>query len=307
LKPLPEESKSESIFIDDKTSVSVLYGQTTGLRRTDENYLPFMVGNYILGGSFESRLMQTVRKNAGLTYHIYSAHTGDLRTTGHWMLGASFAPELVKQGTETTEAVVQEWYKSGPNQEEVASAIETLTGSYQVGLSTTGRVANQVFSYVMRGLDATYIDQYPLQLNLVDSDQVTKAIQTYLDPTKFAFAQAGTLVNPTTIAPPANTRTVSVRIDTPNSGWKVAIKAVYKTDKNLVVISQLDHSGDLAAQVITTVYDSLSLEDAGDLPVKHYVVGKTWNWGNSEKYTFVEDTESLDKAMSRAELLFKDS
>ncbi|MEM7790605.1 MAG: pitrilysin family protein [Verrucomicrobiota bacterium] len=306
-KPLPQEPKSESIFIDDKTSVSVLYGQTTGLRRTDENYLPFMVGNYILGGSFESRLMQNVRKKAGLTYSIYSAHTGDLRTTGHWILGASFAPELVKQGTETTEAVLLEWHENGPSEKEVASAIETLTGSYQVGLSTTGRVANQVFSYVMRGLDATYIDEYPVKLTTVTSDQVTRAIQTYLDPSKLVFAQAGTLANSATITPPANTRTVSVRIDTPNSGWEVAIKAVYKTDKNLVVVSQLDHSGGMAAQVITTVYDSLVLEEAGELPVKHYVIGKTWNWGSSEKYTFVEDAEALEKAMSRAEVLFKDS
>ena len=41
-----------------------------------------MIGNYILGGSFHSRLMTEVRKNRGLTYDIRARHQGDILTNG---------------------------------------------------------------------------------------------------------------------------------------------------------------------------------------------------------------------------------
>ncbi|MEM8867438.1 MAG: pitrilysin family protein [Verrucomicrobiota bacterium] len=305
IEPAPAEARDEAIFIEDKTSVSIRYGQSTGLRRTDENYLPFMVGNYILGGSFESRLMQTVRKQAGLTYHIYSTHSGDLRTTGHWSLGASFSPETVDEGLEKSRAVTETWYHEGPSEDEVSAAIEALTGSYQVGLSTTKRVAQQVFSYVVRGFDATYIDAYPVKLSKINTAQVREAIQTYLDPETFALTKAGTLTTTTTVKPQTDTRPISVRIDTPHAGWSVAINAVYQTDKGLVVLAALSESSELAAQSIATVYDSINIDAEESLPVSYYVTGKTWPWGDTGKYTFIEDTAQLEEALARADMVFK--
>ena len=143
-KPRDNQAEESRIFIADKTSVSVSSGYQTGLQRTHPDYLPFMLGNYILGGSFHSKLMQSVRKQKGLTYSINTRHSGDLLTTGHWILQASFSPQKLDLGLRASDAVVLDWFKNGVTDKEVSAAIETLLGSYLVNLGTSHQVANQI-------------------------------------------------------------------------------------------------------------------------------------------------------------------
>jgi zinc protease len=302
---LPNVDQEDRIYIADKTSVSVHYGYNTGLRRTHEDYIPFMLGNYILGGSFHSRLMAEVRKNQGLTYDIRSFHRGDIFTPGNWTLTASFSPALLDEGLEATESVLRNWHAEGVTPEEVAAAIETLSGSYLVGLSTTDRVASQLHSFVQRGFPPKYIDQYPLRLRDITAEQVNDAIQEYLDPAATSLVVAGSLDQP---APPKLTmtqnRTIALRIDTPDMGWGLEIDRILKTDEKLIVISTLSHSGEISAQAITTVAASATIPADIELPVEHYVLGKTWNWGDLGDYNFIESLDSIATTLDDAELIY---
>lgn len=305
---LENSQRSERIYIADKTSVSIRYGYNTGLQRTDDDYIPFMIGNYILGGSFQSRLMQEVRKKQGLTYSIRSSHDGDILTSGNWLLGASFAPALLNQGLAATDTVVQDWYDNGVSKAEVEAAIETLTGSYLVGLSTTGSVAGQVHSFVQRGFTPEYIDEYPKRLQTIKTDQVNNTIRKYLDPAKAVRVAAGSLNEPSvaTPAPVTNKQTISVRLDTPDAGWSISIDQIYNTGESIVVISSLVSKGEAAAQVITTVSDTVKVpNNEPSLPVRHYILGKTWNWGASPEYTFIESMEAFGNALDGANIIYE--
>ena len=193
---LENKQSEQRIYIADKTSVSLRYGYNTGLQRTSDDYLPFMIGNYILGGSFHSRLMQEIRKNQGLTYDIRTRHEGDILTKGNWLLSASFSPSALDQGIESTYAVLEDWHINGVSDAEVTSSVETMTGRYLVGLSSTARVANQVHSFVQRGFDADYIDEYPKRLQNITTDQVNKMIHKYLDPRFAVQVAAGSMAEP---------------------------------------------------------------------------------------------------------------
>ncbi|MEO0509186.1 MAG: pitrilysin family protein [Verrucomicrobiota bacterium] len=302
---ITNESSEERIHIADKTSVAVRYGFNTGLQRTQPDYLPFMLGNYILGGSFHSRLMTEVRKNKGLTYDIRSSHSGDILTPGNWGLSASFSPSLLSDGLEATQAVVGKWFNEGVRGEEVRAAIETLSGSYLVGLSTTGSVAGQVHSFVQRGFDATYIDEYPLKLRSLTKAKVNRAIQEHIDPATARLVIAGSL-GPANAAPEITpqTQSVTVRIDAPNAGWKITIDKIYRSTESIIAISQLTPADGPAAQVITTVSDSASIPADIDLPVRHYILGKAWNWGDTGEYNFIESIEDLGTALDGTELLY---
>ena len=54
--------------MNDKSSVSVIMGQATGLRYKDPDALALRVGTAALGRGFTGRLMSTVRDKEGLTY-----------------------------------------------------------------------------------------------------------------------------------------------------------------------------------------------------------------------------------------------
>ncbi|MGJ8639130.1 MAG: M16 family metallopeptidase [Opitutaceae bacterium] len=305
---LENNKRDERVYIADKTSVSIRYAYNTGLQRTDKDYLPFMLGNYILGGSFQSRLMQEVRKKQGLTYDIRSHHEGDILTPGNWLLSASFSPAMLNQGIEAANAVVDEWHSNGVSKDEVTAAIETLTGGYLVGLTTTAHVANQVHSFVQRGFDATYIDKYPRLLQGINTRQVNRAIRKYLDPTKQVQVAAGSMAEPADVIndSTANKKSIQVRLDTPDAGWTIAIENVYQTNESTVVISKLSHTEEMAAQVITTVSDTVHIPTSEtELPVRHYIIGKTWDWGVFPNYTFIDSRDSFGGALDRATELYK--
>ena len=306
-KQLENTQKSERIFIADKTSVAVRYTQNTGLQRTSEDYIPFTIGNYILGGSFNARLMQEVRVNRGLTYSINSSHTGDILTTGHWILKVSLSPTLLEEGMAATKSVLNDWYENGVREDEVQRTIETLCGSYLVGLSTTSNVANQVLSFIQRGFPPEYVDEYPEKLRSVTTEQVNDAIRKHFDPELNTRIIAGSLAEaqPEIVTQPQQTRTIAVRLDAPDSGWRIEIKKIYQTSESLVVISQLKNSGENAASVISTVSDSVQIPEIGEeLPIRYYILGKTWDWGDSPEYRFVESMDAFGAALDNAKLIY---
>lgn len=303
---LDHDAQTERIFIEDKTSVSVRLGINTRLQRTDEDYLPFMLGNYILGGSFHSRLMTEVRKNRGLTYNIRTRHEGDIITPGNWLLNASFSPGRLDEGLEATREVLSGWANEGVEAEEVRAAVETLTGTYLVGLSTTARIAGQVHSFMERGFPPEYIDTYPLKLRDLTAESVNRAIAQYFDPDQIVEVAAGTFDK----APAANreskeSTTVQLRIDAPDASWKLNIESIYRAEDRLVAISRLSREEGMAAQVISAVSDTVTIADGhGDKPVEHYVLGKTWNWGDKSTYTAVESLDEMAGQLQDAELLY---
>ena len=181
------------ITIPDKTSVSYRLGYCTDLRRTDPDYLPFALGNYILGGSFHSRLMSTIRVQEGLTYSIRSSHSGDILTKGHWSLSASFSPELLEKGKKATQSVIEDWHENGVTADEVEAARVSLKGKYLVGLSTTSAVAGQVHSFLQRGYPVDYIDRYPQKLDQITAESVNAIIREHLEPSAFHSVMAGSL------------------------------------------------------------------------------------------------------------------
>jgi zinc protease len=300
--------QSKRIHIADRTSVAVHYAQNTGIQRNDDDYIPFMLGNYILGGSFNSRLMQAVRKQQGLTYSIRSGHSGDILTPGNWSLSASFSPALLDQGLAATEAVFTEWYEQGINPAEVQKAIDTLSGAYLVGLSTTARVAGQVLSFVQRGFDPEYIDEYPQHLRTVTAEQVNRTIRQHLKPQQHTLVVAGSLNTPQEAEPASiqKQQDISIRLDTPDAGWSIEIDKVYRTSESLVVIAQLEHGGDIAAAVISTASDSVSIPSTDPaLTMRYYILGKTWDWGVALDYTFIDSMDAFGAALDRAELIYE--
>ena len=101
-------------------------------------------------------------------------------------------------------------------------------------------------------------------------------------------------------------QSVSVRLDTPDAGWAIDIERVYRTSESLIVIAQLKHSGEMAAAVISTVSDSVSIPKADDkLTTRHYILGKTWDWGATPDYTFIQSMDDFGNALENAELVYE--
>jgi zinc protease len=190
-----EESTTAIVQMKDKTSATLQISAPTTLKKTSEDYIPFMVGNDVLGhpGGFSGRLMQIVRDQEGLTYGIYSWHTADTFADGKWVIQGAFSPQLLKQGIESTTRELKRWVSEGITQEELDNAKERLSGQFKVQLSTTNGLANQLLAFAERGYDVSYIDEYPSKIKDVTLEQVNNMIKKYIDPDKVVMVIAGTV------------------------------------------------------------------------------------------------------------------
>jgi zinc protease len=186
----PNEIK---IPLADKTSVSVLLGQATGLRHKDPDSLALQVGTAILGHGFTGRLMATVRDKEGLTYDIGAGIVDDTLVGGAWQLSASFAPSLLSKGVAASRRELQAWWQNGITEQELAQRKRGIIGGYEVGLSTTGGLATTILSNVQRGYDLTWLDAYPKAVDALTVGEVNAAIKAHLDPSKMVLVEAGSL------------------------------------------------------------------------------------------------------------------
>ena len=185
--------RDQTVFMPDKTNVSVVWGQATGLRYGDSDALALRIGTNILGSGFTGRLMANVRDKEGLTYGIYSAVASDTFTDGSWFIGANFAPNLLDKGIDSTKRQLTSWYKDGVTEAELAQRKTERAGSYKVGLSTTGGMAGTILTTLNRDLPISFIDEYPGRVAALTTAQVNGAIKKHLDPEKMVLVKAGTV------------------------------------------------------------------------------------------------------------------
>ena len=198
LDPVPplsptDSAKEKTVFMPDKTSVTVTWGQTTGLKYTDPDTLALRVGTAILGSGFTGRLMANVRDKEGLTYGIYSSVANDTFTDGDWKIGATFAPALLDKGLASAKRQLLAWYKDGVTADELERRKTNLVGTFKVGLATTDGLAGSLLNVVHRGLDVSWLDDYSRMINALTPEQVNAAIKKHVNPDNLVLIKAGTV------------------------------------------------------------------------------------------------------------------
>jgi zinc protease len=186
-------AREVSVPLADKPSVSVIIGQPTGLRYKDPDALALRVGTAILGSGFTGRLMGIVRDKEGLTYNIGAAVSEDSIVDGSWYISASFAPALLQKGIASTRRELDRWWKDGVTEQELTARKQGLVGSYLVGLSTTGGLANAILTDVQRGYDVNRVADYPGVVKALTREEINNAIKKHLNPGDMVTVEAGSV------------------------------------------------------------------------------------------------------------------
>jgi zinc protease len=195
------KAQTETVFMADKTSVSVVLGQATRLRFSDPDSLALRLGTRIFGSGFAGRLMANVRDKEGLTYGIGANLSGDSFADGDWRIRAAFAPALLDKGLASTRRQLDAWHAEGITDAELARAKSELSGTYQVGLATSAGMAGTILAMLNRGMPLEFVDEYPARVKAITRDEVNGAIRKYLNPATMTLVKAGTIG--TAVAPAA--------------------------------------------------------------------------------------------------------
>lgn len=105
----------------------------------------------------------------------------------------------------------------------------------------------------------------------------------------------------------AGVREVSITMDTPNPLWSIHFAKAKAVDGELWVLWQLRAKDGMAAAVISSVSSKVKVDVGdlpGDAPVRHFVLGKRWNWQDPNVGAKYVDTEDdLGPKWAKADLL----
>lgn len=151
-----------------------------GLERTDPDFYPAYVVNYILGGGgFSSRLMTEVREKRGLAYGVY-AYFQDL--DGAPLIIGGVSTNAARVG-ESLSVIAAEWQKmaeSGPTAEELEAAKSYLIGSWPLRFTSTGAVASMLMSMQLDGYPLDHLQTRNAKVAAVTLEDARRAAHRLL-------------------------------------------------------------------------------------------------------------------------------
>ena len=178
-----------------RQNLDVRLGHGINLLKTDPDYLPLFVATFVLGGNFSSHLMSTIRDRDGLTYGIRSALSGiSSKYPGMWGTSVTLSQENLERGIEAVRSEIKVFLDRGVSSSELEERKNTLTGSYQVQLSTTSGVASSILSNAENEYPLSRIDTYPEEIEAIQLDQVNDAMSRHMKLKELHVVSAGSKV-----------------------------------------------------------------------------------------------------------------
>ncbi len=180
-----------TIFIVDKPKAAQSSFRLggVGVARSTPDYYPLMVANTALGGSFTSRLNNTLRERKGYTYGAGSSFTMR-RDAGPFSARAEVVSAKTDSALIEFMRELKEIREPMPA-EELAKAKRYLQLGYAENFESTGDIAGQLSALVPYGLPLTTLGAFDAGIGSVTVQDVQRVATKYLDPSKLTIVIAG--------------------------------------------------------------------------------------------------------------------
>jgi zinc protease len=191
--PKVHDKAAPGIFLATKTDVTQTFfaiGQLGDqLNDPDEPALEVMAD--ILGGGFQSRLMQKVRTQLGYAYNISADWSGAYDHPGVFEISGSTKSAST---TETIQAIQQEVARIRAGmvtEEELKTAKDTALNSLVFAFDSKSKTLNRLLTYEYYGYPKDFIQRYQKALAAVTRADVLRVAQKHLAPQAFTIVAVG--------------------------------------------------------------------------------------------------------------------
>ncbi len=185
----PTEKQVERIIYPSEQS-HILMG-LPGLTRGDEDYIPLMVGNHILGGSgMVSRLFESVRNDQGLAYSVYSYFI-PMAQQGPFILGCQTKNASAQKAMDLIDQQLRDFVEQGPSDEELAKAKQNLLGGFSLRFDSNASISSYVTVMAFYDLPINFYDDYYKSIEQVNLEQIKTAFKNRIDADKLTVVSVG--------------------------------------------------------------------------------------------------------------------
>jgi len=196
-EPLPEVPQVQALerAIDERLPFAAAQAQVSigqpGIARTDPDFFPLFVGNYILGGGgFVSRLTTEVREKRGLSYSVFS-YFAPGRHAGAFQIGLATRPDQAAQALEVSRNVVKQFVEQGPTEAELVAAKAFLVNGFSLRIDSNRKLLDNVANIGWNGLPLDYLDTWTQQIERVSVADIRRAFARVLQPDRMVTVVVG--------------------------------------------------------------------------------------------------------------------
>ncbi|MCZ2129148.1 MAG: insulinase family protein [Bacteroidia bacterium] len=190
------EYQTTQVFLINKDFASQSYLSIGNRALPYDTYGDFFkanVMNYVLGGSFNSRLNLSIREDHGWTYGIRSGFTSGVKQyPGYYIIGASVKAEATDSSIIEIFKIIKKYRDEGITDEELSFTKNSLVASDALNYESSFDKASFLRGIVLRNLDADYKKKQADIINSLTKEDINKFAKQYLDPDNMIIVVVGT-------------------------------------------------------------------------------------------------------------------
>jgi predicted Zn-dependent peptidase len=189
---IPTTTPKNMIYFADRPGApqSVLNIGLPTIDPSNKDYLPLILTNELLGGSFTSRITLNIREDKGYTYSPYSNVASRYRT-GYWMQFAEVATPVTVPSIREIFKEIRRLADERVSDKELNGIKNYVCGVFVLRNSTRQGIISQLAFLDLHGLDLSFITNYISNIRSITADDVQRIMKTYLDPSKMTIVIAG--------------------------------------------------------------------------------------------------------------------
>ena len=171
-------AKDETIDTPDKQMAVVVRGAVFEMRDDDPAYPALRFANFVFGQSANSRLMNALRHEGGLSYGAGSMlSVDDEDSVGQLLAYAICAPQNVEETQRVMQAEFESLFTDGLSQEEIDEYRKGYIEDFKTRLASDSYVVSQLLTDVRTGRDFRFHEQVVMAAEDLSSDDIRVALQ----------------------------------------------------------------------------------------------------------------------------------
>jgi len=191
--PLPAvvQPRSETLRVSHPATQSHILLGLPAMTRSDPDYFPLLVGNYVLGGGgFVSRLYMEVREKRGYAYSVYS-YLLPLAQPGPFQIGLQTKNEQAEEALARVRTVLDGFLAQGPSAAELKAAKQNLMGGFALRIDSNRKLLDYVAVIGYYQLPLTWLDDFTAKVEKVSVAEIRAAFARHLRPENLVTVVVG--------------------------------------------------------------------------------------------------------------------
>jgi predicted Zn-dependent peptidase len=182
---------AEVIYGKKEVNQTVIRMGHLGVTKESPELYALRVLDYILGGSFTSRLTMEIRTNQGLAYNVDSRFDVGRRFTGTFIAETETKAESTAKAITLMKEIIAGMAKEPVSDQELNAAKEYIINSFMFGFTSPASIVTQRARLEFYGYAPGYLENYRDNISRVTKEDVLAAARKHLKPDAFKLIVVG--------------------------------------------------------------------------------------------------------------------